>query len=176
MTQAVNLATVGSNATATGTLLVRATAQTAPFSNTSSIDFTSIPSWVKRITVTFTDMSFAAAGVGRIRLGTSSGLVTSGYVSSSTSLTNTPTITVSSITDGISSLNTGAAATVFTGQIVIVNITGNTWQASGSSVRLADNTCNIINGYIALSGTLDRLSLVATTSTFDAGSINILYE
>jgi hypothetical protein len=27
-----------------------------------------------------------------------------------------------------------------------------------------------------LSGTLDRISIVATTSTFDAGTINILYE
>ena len=160
---------------ATGTLapLIAATAQTA---SGSSVDFTGIPSWVKRITVTVTDISFAAAGTARIRLGTSGGLVTSGYVTSNTGLNATPTINVSSLTDGIGSITTGAAASVVTGQFIIVNTTGNTWQSNGFSSRLADTTTNMSTGYIALSGTLDRLSLVATTSTFDAGTINILYE
>jgi hypothetical protein len=154
-------------------LLVSGTAQTA---SGSSVDFTGLPAGVRRITVTMTDISFAASGVAKLRLGTSGGLVASGYVSSSTVLSTTPTIAISSVTDGIAQFNAGANATVFTGQIVIVNITGNTWQATGSVVRLNDNSSSLINGYIALGGTLDRLSLVATTSTFDAGTINILYE
>jgi hypothetical protein len=153
--------------------LVQATAQTA---SGSSVDFTGIPSWVKRITVTMTDISFAAAGVSRIRLGTSSGLVTSGYTSTSTVFQITPAIGITSITDGIGAFSTSAAATVVTGQFIIVNVTGNTWQANGYITRLADNQTQALSGFIALGGTLDRLSLVATTSTFDAGTINILYE
>jgi hypothetical protein len=156
--------------------LVPATAQTAPFSDTSSINFTSIPSWVKRITITFTDISFAAAGQSRLRLGTSGGLVTSGYVTTATTLTSTPGISFTSVTDGLASVNTAAAATVTTGQFIIVNITGNTWQSNGLATRLADSNTLMSTGYITLGGTLDRLSLVATTSTFDAGTINILYE
>ena len=153
--------------------LVSATAQTA---SGSSVDFTGIPSWVKRITVTFTDISFAAAGVGRIRLGISSGLVTSGYVCTTTSLSSAPAITLASVTDGIAAVSTSAAATVTTGQFIIVNVTSNTWQCNGFISRLADNNTTTSTGYIALGGTLDRISLVATTSTFDAGTINILYE
>lgn len=151
--------------------LVQGTAQTA---SGSSVDFTGIPSWVKRITVTFTDISFAAAGSGRIRLGTSGGLVTTGYTTANTAITSTPTF--GTITDGIAAIPTSAAASVATGQFIIVNVTGNTWQSNGFSTRAADSTTNMSAGYIALSGTLDRLSLVATTSTFDAGTINILYE
>jgi hypothetical protein len=152
---------------------VAATAQTA---SGSSVDFTGIPSWVKRITVTMTDVSFAAGGQARIRLGTSGGLVSTGYTTTNTVLQNTPTIGLGSITDGINTIATTAAATVATGQFIIVNVTGNTWQSSGFVSRLADNITLMTTGYIALSGTLDRLSLVATTSTFDAGTINILYE
>ena len=160
---------------ATGTLapLIAATAQTA---SGSSVDFTGIPSWVKRITVTMTDISFAASGVSRIRVGTSGGLVSSGYVSAVTSIGTTPSVSVTSVTDGLAQVNASAAATVVTGQFIIVNITGNTWQSSGFITRLADTNTTFSTGYIALGGTLDRLSLVATTSTFDAGTINILYE
>lgn len=149
---------------------------TAVTASGSSVDFTNIPSWVKRITVTMTDISFAAAGVSRIRLGTSSGLVTSGYVSAITSIGTTPSVAITSVTDGLAQLNTGAAATVVTGQFIIVNITGNTWQSSGFITRLAETNTTLSTGYIALGGTLDRLSLVATTSTFDGGTINIFYE
>ena len=182
-TTAVTFST-GQNATFAGTVqvagvstslypLVSGTSQTA---SGSSVDFTGIPSWVKRITVTFTDVSFAANGSSRLRLGTSGGLVSSGYVSSSTALLTTPAISVTSITDGLAVVSTGAAATVVTGQFTIVNITGNTWQSNGFSTRLADSVTALATGYIALSGTLDRLSVVATISTFDAGTINILYE
>lgn len=153
--------------------LVSGTAQTA---SGSSVDFTGIPSWVKRITVTVTDISFAANGSSRIRLGTSGGLVSSGYTMTASSINSPSTITVTSVTDGIAVISSGAAATVATGQFVIVNVTGNTWQCNGFLSRLADNTTAFSVGNITLSGTLDRLSIVATTSTFDAGTINILYE
>ena len=165
----------------TGTVVVSGinsaiTAATAQTASGTSVDFTAIPSWVKRITVVMTDVSFAAGGVARIRLGTSGGLVASGYTSTSTVFQTTPAIGLTSITDGIGSFSTSSAASVVTGQFIIVNLTGNTWQANGYITRLADNTTQALSGFIALSGTLDRLSVVATTSTFDAGSINILYE
>jgi hypothetical protein len=162
-----------SNTTIQGGALTLATAQTA---SGSSVDFTGIPSWVKRITVVLTDVSFAAAGSSRVRLGTSGGLVSSGYVLTTTGVAAAPTVTLTSATDGIAIISGGTAATVVTGQFVIVNITGNTWQCNGFVTRLADGTTLFSVGYIALSGTLDRLSIVATTSTFDAGTINIMYE
>ena len=68
MTFAVNLATVGSNATATGTLLTAGTAVAS--TSGTSIDFTSIPSWVKRITVMFNEMSTSGSSDRIVQLGT----------------------------------------------------------------------------------------------------------
>lgn len=154
------------------TTLVAATSQSA---SGSSVDFTSIPSWVKRITVVLDQVSFAANGNAVIRIGSGS-LVTSGYVGSSTAINETPTVIVSAVTNGFGNLSTSAAATTMTGAITITNITGNTWVCSGSYQRIGDNRIQFMNLSVSLSGALDRLSVVTTTSTFDAGTINILYE
>ena len=163
---------------ATGTLapLIAATAQTA---SGSSVDFTGIPSWVKRITVSMIQVSTAAAGAARIRLGTSSGLVTTGYFGTLTNFSTSPGISQTALSaspEGIAGFGVGSGSTEVNGQFVIVNLTGNTWQCAGNLTRAGDSLVSISSGFIALSGTLDRLSLVATTSTFDAGTINILYE
>ena len=60
--------------------------------------------------------------------------------------------------------------------MVITNVSGNLWVATSSSARNGDGIANLSSGYITLGGALDRLSLVATTSTFTAGTINIMYE
>jgi hypothetical protein len=151
------------------------TSGTAVTASGSSVDFTDIPSWVKRITVVVNGLSYAAAGQGVIRIGSGS-LTTSGYTAIVTTFSSTPATTLTTITNGLASINTASAAAAITGQYVISNITGNTWVLSGTASRTSDAIVININGSIALGGTLDRLSLVATTSTFDAGTINILYE
>ena len=166
----------------TGTIVVAGqnsaiTAGTAQTASGSSVDFTSIPSWVKRITVQIVNLGYAAAGAGVIRIGSGS-LTTSGYLGSVTGFSTTPAITYSSVTNGLSNLTTNAASgtTTITGQMVITNVTGNLWVATSCTTRNGDSVTNLSNSYITLSGELDRLSLVATTSTFNAGTINILYE
>jgi hypothetical protein len=54
----------------------------------------------------------------------------------------------------------------------------NSWLCSGSLGQSDSARINVIGGLIALSGTLDRviLTTVNGTDTFDAGSVNILYE
>jgi hypothetical protein len=156
--------------------LVQGTAATA---SGSSVEFTGFPSWVKRITVTMTDVSFAAAGVARLRLGTSGSIVTTGYFGSQINISNVPAVSataLSSAPEGIAGIPTAANATTITGQFVIVNITGNTWQSNGFVMRVGDSSMANSSGFIALSGTLDRIALAATTSTFDGGTINIQYE
>jgi hypothetical protein len=160
----------------TGTLAPLVSGTAVASTSGTSIDFTGIPSWVKRITISLDGVSFAAAGTAVVRLGVSNTLVTTGYVSSRINLTTTPTVAISTLTDGVASVTTGAAATVLTGLIVITNLSGNTWVASGQTARTNDNAYTLTNGSITLAGVLTNLSLVATTSTFDAGSINIMYE
>jgi len=142
----------------------------------SSLDFPSIPSWVERITITLDGISFAATGVAVLRLGVSNTLVTTGYAASRTGFTTAPAIVVTSITDGVASFNATSAAALITGQIVLTNLTGNQWVATGQVFRTTDNVYMTTVGSITLAGALTNLSVVATTSTFDAGSINILYE
>jgi hypothetical protein len=152
------------------------TAWTYTSGTPSSIDFTSIPSWVKRITVSITGLSFAAAGTFRLRVGTSSGLVATGYSGSRTVISDADTVSVDATTDGLAGVSTDAAVTTIIGIYTITNITGNTWVCSGNVQRIGDDRIVFTNGSIALAATLDRLSLVATTSTFDAGTVNIMYE
>ena len=154
--------------------IVSGTAVTSP--SGTSIDFTGIPSWVKRITLVANDISFAAAGTSRIRIGTSGGLVSTGYSSTNGTISNANTTVVSNITDGFPGPITGSAAATATIVCTVFNVTGNTWTAMTQAIRPTDLLTQNGVGFIALSGTLDRISIVATTSTFDAGSINILYE
>jgi hypothetical protein len=142
----------------------------------SSLDFADIPSWVERITISLNNISFAALGAAVVRLGVSNTLVTSGYTAARISFTTSPATVYTSVTDGIASFGTSATAATVIGHIVLTNLTGNQWVASGQVTRTTDNICMTTAGSITLAGALTNLSVVAITSTFDAGSINIMYE
>lgn len=149
------------------------TAQTA---SGTSVEFTGIPSWVKRITIIMRQVSLAASGTVRFRVGTSSGLVTTGYSTGNSGYATTPTISVTTITDGLGGFGTNDGTTTVVGSIVFMLLDTNTWVSNGMFFRGNDNIMNSSQGHIALGGTLDRVAVVATTSTFDAGTINVLYE
>ncbi len=159
----------------TGTIypIVSGTAQTA---SGSSVDFTGIPSWVRRITMSITGLSFAAAGSAITRIGSGS-LLTSGYTWMQTT-TSASSASAQQGNTGLSNFTTSNAAHVVSGQVVLVlqNATTNTWMGSGTAIRLGDTIVQSWLGFVSLPGVLDRISLVATVSTFDAGSVNILYE
>jgi hypothetical protein len=153
------------------------TSMTAQTASGSSIDFTGIPDWVTRITISLRVVSFAALGAARVRLGTSGGLVTTGYTTLSSSIATTPAITMSAITDGIVAFNSNDGATTITGTIVLTKLGGATnWVGTGNFARNNDNLMAFSNGQIALGATLTSVSVVATTSTFDAGQIGLMYE
>jgi hypothetical protein len=152
------------------------TAMTAQASTSgTSIDFTSIPSWVKRVTVMFNEVSLSATANILIRLGTSSGVVSTGYVSTSNILNNASGSSGSSSTTGFLVFD-GSAGYIFSGTCVITLVSSNTFVSTHS---FKVNTTNIVlgAGSIALGGTLDRVRITSdSTDTFDAGSINVLYE
>lgn len=140
----------------------------------TSIDFTGIPSWVKRITVMFSGVSTSGTSNYQVQLGAGSVTIT-GYSSSAWS----NNVTVSTSTTGliVNSLNT--AAGVYIGHSIITLVSGNNWIASSNiSSPATGNNNHIGAGSIALGGTLDRIRITTVngTDTFDAGSINILYE
>lgn len=173
-------ATVSSSGLAIGqynpsTSLVTSGTAVASTSGTS-IDFTSIPSWVKRITVMFNEVSLNGSANILIRLGTSSGVVSTGYVSTSNIFNNASGSSGSSSTSGFLVFD-GTASYLLSGTCVITLVSSNNFVATHS---FKVNTTNIIlgSGSISLGGTLDRVRITSDngTDTFDAGSINILYE
>ena len=142
----------------------------------TSIDFTGIPSWVKRITILLHRVSTTGTVPLLYQLGTSGGIVTTGYVSSG-SFQGTSQGGLQS-TSGLLNAAGGAVADTSVGITTICSFGGNTWVSSSVSGDGTADFTKIGGGSITLGGTLDRVRITTTTGTptFDAGSINILYE
>jgi hypothetical protein len=139
----------------------------------TSIDFTSIPSWVKRVTVNLSGVSTNGTSVVMVQLGTSGGVVTTGYISGSGAGTG-----ASSTTTGLACSRNGVgdASSTFYGFLQISTLGSNIWVSSGNTWDASWGYTNA--GGVTLGGTLDRVRITTVngTDTFDAGSINILYE
>ena len=155
---------------------VRATAVAS--TSGTSIDFTSIPSWVKRVTVVFNGVSTNGASTKLVQIGSGS-VTTTGYVSAGGTIAAAVGFSVVSSTAGFL-INSVDGADNLVGSVVINLVTGNTWSADGTLGSTLGTYVNAytVSGGITLGGVLDRVRITTTngTDTFDAGSINILYE
>ena len=162
-------------AAATGTLspLVSATAQAS--TSGTSIDFTGIPSYAKRITVMFNGVSTSGTANPLVRIGSGS-IQSTGYVSAGFVVATTSAAQNSSTAGFLLNQITGATASA-NGIMILTNISGNIWICS-ANVSNGTSGSGGASGSVTLSGVLDRLSITTSngTDTFDAGSINIMYE
>jgi len=141
----------------------------------TSIDFTSIPSDVKRINVMWQGVSTNSTSDLQIQIGTAGSPETSGYLGA-VSITNSTIGTA--FASGFLVQRGTAAASINHGNITLTNISGNIWVENGT-YALSNTALNGVSaGSKTLAGVLDmiRLTTVAGTSTFDAGEINISYE
>lgn len=140
----------------------------------TSIDFTGIPSWVKKVTVMFKGISTTGGSPIIIRIGTSNGIETSGYISSYDLYVTSPSVAFTSVGFVITDISTSAS---LHGSMSICNINGNDWVSTSMGTT---NTAGLAlsAGSKSLSGTLDkvRITTVNGTDTFNAGMINILVE
>jgi hypothetical protein len=154
----------------TGASLITSGTAVASTSGTS-IDFTSIPSWVKRITVMFNDFSTNGSSVCQIQLGSTT-FTTTGYVS-----VGQNGVSSNSSTTGFSLTGSWGASSTKSGIMVFCLLSGNLWVGSGVSTDLTTNA-SYCAGRVTIAGTLDRVRITTVngTDTFDAGSINLLYE
>jgi hypothetical protein len=143
----------------------------------TSINFTGIPSWVKRITVMYSGLSTNGSSGIQVQLGTSSGLKTSGYTGVAMYVGATNSCGGLSFTTGLPIAN-NASTDFLGGSLIITNITGNTWVCMGTNGHSNNNYGHLSGGDVTLSGVLTQLAINNTngTDTFDAGSVNILYE
>jgi hypothetical protein len=141
----------------------------------TSIDFTGIPSWVKRITMMFSGVSTGGTSNPLIQLGDSGGIEISGYLGASTTGGNN---NAANYTAGFG-INGSNAGNVMHGILTICKFdSGNNWIATGFIALSSDAFSFSFGGSKTLSATLDRIRLTTVngTDTFDAGSVNIMYE
>jgi hypothetical protein len=143
----------------------------------TSIDFTGIPSWVKRITVMFNGVSTNGSSLVQIQIGAGS-VDAASYSSAASTLANTASVVASNSTTGFVVLGSNASSIVFGGVAIISLLGSNIWTMGFSGGRSDSATALSAGGWKTLSGTLDRVRITTVngTDTFDAGSINILYE
>jgi len=149
----------------------------------TSIDFTGIPSWVKRITVMFAGVSTSGTSVVTMLLGTgSTTYATSGYLGTMFASLGTSSNAVSNFTTAITTSDTSASTWVRHGLYVFTNITGNSWTFTGSLANSDTARTSFTSGSVSLGAALTavRITTVNGTDTFDttpsAGTVNILYE
>lgn len=149
---------------------------------TSTVTFTSIPSWVSQITLVFYNVSCSGADSFGVRLGTSGGITTTGYAGTNMRMYDAvanPQVGVLSSLFTLVAAGQNANASVYNGSVTITNITGNTWVCSGfhgANTSSATATTGVTVGSITLGAVLTQIQLVDITSTFDAGTVNIMYQ
>jgi hypothetical protein len=144
----------------------------------TSIDFTGIPSWVKRVTVMFNGVSTSGTSSYLIQLGSGS-IDNAGYISSSGVIVNAPSYGSASQTAGFNITGTQSDSSGLYGGSAIITLLGaNTWTLQGCLGSALNARTFFSAGSKTLSGTLDRVRIttVGGTDTFDAGSINIMWE
>jgi hypothetical protein len=141
----------------------------------TSKDFTSIPSWVKRITVMFNGVSTNGTNSSIIQLGDSGGIEATGYTATASDSGGRL-----SETTGFPIARGVGAGDLMTGvlQLSLLDAATNTWVAMGNSTRTGSANTYFLSGAKSLSATLDRIRFtnIGGTDAFDAGSVNILYE
>jgi hypothetical protein len=144
----------------------------------TSIDFTGIPSWVKRITVMFAGVSTNGSSIIQIQLGDAGGFEITGYLGGGGLIQNVSSSQTANFTSGFGITGAGSAAAVYHGSMVLTLLSSNQWVANGSFARSDVAVPNFGQGSKTLSDVLTqvRITTVNGTDTFDAGSINILYE
>ena len=145
----------------------------------TSIDFTSIPSWVKRVTVMFNGVSTSGTSAKVLRIGTGGTPDTTGY-SSGVSDLGTVTVATAAASAYFQLQGSAVAARAESGTMVLnlLNASTNIWTFNSGLAQDTFSNNYVSFGSKTLSGSLGivRVTTAGGTDTFDAGSINILYE
>lgn len=181
-------ATIQANNTATGDVVAtlppfstelapRMQLMTAKTASGTSVDFTGIPSWAKKITVMLNGVSTSGTSILQIQLGILGGTTTTGYSVVGVGCGGGAAAATYSTGFGMGEASTSSHA--LSGSIILSLLGSNIWVGFGAAYRgSASASMAMTNGSITLGGVLTniRLTTINGTDTFDAGTINILVE
>jgi hypothetical protein len=142
-----------------------------------SISFTSLPNWIKKITTMINGVSTNGTADILIRLSTGGVFASSGYVS------NMQVVQGGVASSGVNNtvgfvISQGASSVITTGTYEFVNNDGNGWIGTGVFAYEHAVVGAYGGGRVTLGGVLDGILIVTAngSDTFDAGSVNIIYE
>jgi len=142
-----------------------------------SISFTSLPNWIKKITMMINGVSTNGSADILIRLSTGGVFANSGYVS------NMQVVQGGVATSGVNNtvgfvISQGTSSVITTGTYEFVNNTGNGWIGTGVFAYEHAVVGAYGGGRVTLGGVLDGIRIITAngSDTFDLGSVNIIYE
>jgi hypothetical protein len=168
-TQTLTNKTIQGGATISGTAVATTSG--------TSVTFSSIPSWVKRITLSFAGVSLSGSSVPLVQIGDSS-IKTTGYLGSSSSQSGTTTNLSSGFL--IVDPSVATAGRLWQGilTIALLDSATNKYVATSKSGTSNSADGSSMGGYNTLTAVLAQLKLTTVngTDTFTAGAVNILYE
>lgn len=175
-----NLDASFSDVTITGAVVGSVSTLAGEVASTSgtSIDFTGIPSWVKKITLQFVGVSTNGTDAWLVQLGDSGGFEAAGYLGGTIQM-DVGGNTVSNHTTGFGIGVVNAAAIVHgTVTLSLEDAANFTWVASGLLHRSDAAVAHTTGGSKSTSAALTQVRITTTggTNTFDAGAINAMYE
>jgi hypothetical protein len=141
------------------------------------VDFLSIPSWVKRVTVMFNGVSTSGTSNFLVQGGSGS-IENTGYVSNSVYSNTGSSSTTSTAGFVINYSSYASSAAAVDGIMVLAAMGSNLWAESHTAGSSSNGAALFGAGHKTFSGSIDRIRITTVngTDTFDAGSINILYE
>lgn len=144
----------------------------------TTVSFTSIPSWVKRVTMNFANLSSNGAGTPwLIQIGPSSGVETSGYLCTCFGMTSGLSPQATNTTNGFGVRVDNDAGNIIHGSYVLTLVGSNVWTITGMAANSNRTYLMPIAGSKSISGALSVVAITTNSGdTFDAGTINILYE
>lgn len=143
----------------------------------TTITFSAIPTWARRITVMLSNVSTDSTSPILVRLGTSGGIVTSAYASTSARMATGTTVVADSTAGFI--INHDNAGDFISGSMSIYALDNTAFiYSSDHSVKAGPLAVITGGGTITLSGLATQLDIttISGTALFDSGTINVIYE
>lgn len=143
----------------------------------TAVDFTGIPTWVKRITLSFRRGSVSTASQLTIRIGSAGAVDASGYEGCVCSLLNGGSIGNSVLSDGFTLTNSIDANSDINGNVVLERMDATTWSMNSTLGRRGITYIHFTGGSKVLTGGIStvRITTVAGTASL-TGSVSLTYE
>jgi hypothetical protein len=165
--------------------LISGTAQSLVGQN--SVNFTSLPSGIKKLTVIIRNASTNGTSIPVVRIGAQNSIASAAtfYLGTQMAIISGGNPGSTADTTGVILNNSNAAANVYQGTVEFTALESNYTWAYSAQISLSNTTRLMINnGTIALGdyyvGAAElsnvRLTTINGTDTYDAGTINIVYQ